>query len=119
MSCPTRSRVGFFRRAFSPGKFRESAFFMKKIECRVEESEVQPLLGALMKTGIGGVTVHPVEGKMMQMEIVTLDIETDYVVGTILEVTHQREISGNQIAVFPVEEVIRIRTGEKGAKAVF
>ena len=92
---------------------------MKKIECQVQESEVQPLLGALMKTGIGGVTVYPIKGKMKKIEVVALDIETDYVVGTILEVTNKREIGADQITVYPVEQVMRIRTGEKGARAVY
>jgi nitrogen regulatory protein PII len=81
--------------------------------------EVQPLLAALSKTGIGGVTVYPVKGKMKKIEIVTLDIESDYVVGTILDVTQQREIVDARIVVSPVEDAIRIRTGEKGARAVY
>jgi nitrogen regulatory protein P-II 1 len=94
--------------------------FVKKIECCVQESEIQPLLGALLKTGIGGVTVYPVEGKMKRVEVVALDIETDYVVGTILEVMQRnKRVGDDQIAIFPVEDVIRIRTGEKGAKAVY
>jgi nitrogen regulatory protein P-II 1 len=92
---------------------------MKKIECCVQDSEVQPLVTALVKTGIGGVTVCPVKGTMKKVEIVALDIETDFVVGTILEITHKRKISDDAITIFPVEEVIRIRTGERGAKAVF
>lgn len=92
---------------------------MQKIECCVPESEVQPLLAALMKTGIGGVTVYPAGGQMKKVEVVTLDIETEYVVGTILEMTQQGKIGTDTIAIFPVEDVIRIRTGEKGARAVF
>jgi len=91
---------------------------MQKIECCIPESEVQLLLKALMKTGIGGVTVYPVKGKMKKVEVVALDIEANYVVGTILEVTHRRRSGDEQIAVFPIEKVIRIRTGEKGARAV-
>jgi nitrogen regulatory protein P-II 1 len=93
---------------------------VKKIECCAHESEVQPLLAALLRTGIGGVTVSPAKGKMKKVEVVALDIETDYVVGTILEVMQKnKRVGDNQIAIFPVDEVVRIRTGEKGAKAVF
>jgi nitrogen regulatory protein P-II 1 len=95
-------------------------YFVKKIECCFKESDVQPLLKALVRTGIGGVTVCPVEGNMKKIEVVTLDIETDYVVGTILEVMHgNKRVGDDQIAIFPVEDVIRIRTGEKGARAVY
>ena|ERR1700733_2347910 len=119
MSCATRSRVQISRRALSQDESSgERSFFMKKIECYAEASEVQQVLSALMKTGIGGVTVCPEEGKT-KIVIVALDIEVEYVVGTILEATNRRSMEGDDISVFPIEEAIRIRTGEKGAKAVF
>ena len=55
----------------------------------------------------------------MKLEVFTLDIETEYVLGTILDVTRQGHFGDGKIAVLPVDDVIRIRTGEKGAKAVF
>jgi len=107
-------------------------FFMKKIECYLRESDVQPLVEALAKTGIGGISVYPVQGfgrqmgkgqgvlmPKMKVEVFTLDIETDYVLGTILEVTRKGNMGDGKIAILPVDDVIRIRTGEKGAKAVF
>ena len=112
-----------------------SRFFyasMKKIECYIRESDVEPLVKALSKTGVGGITVFPVqgfgrqrgkgEGKLlskMKVELFTLDIETDYVLGTILEVTHKGGFGDGKIAVLPVDDIIRVRTGETGAKAVF
>jgi nitrogen regulatory protein P-II 1 len=55
----------------------------------------------------------------MKVEVFTLDIETEYVLGTILEVTRQGKFGDGKIAILSVDDVIRIRTGEKGAKAVF
>ena len=46
-----------------------------------------------------------------------LDIEIDYVLGTILDVTRKHDFGAGKIAVLPVDDVIR--TGESGAKAVF
>ena len=105
---------------------------MKKIECYVRESDVPILVEALAKTGVGGVSVYPVQGfgkqqgrgkgtlmPKMKMEVFTLDIETEYVLGTILDVTRQGNFGDGKIAILPVDDVIRIRTGEKGAKAVF
>ena len=105
---------------------------MKKIECYVRESDVPVLVEALARTGVGGVSVYPVQGfgkqqgkgkgslmPKMKMEVFTLDIETEYVLGTILDVTRQGTFGDGKIAVLPVDDVIRIRTGEKGAKAVF
>jgi nitrogen regulatory protein P-II 1 len=105
---------------------------MKKIECYIRESDVPTLVEALAKTGVGGVSVYPVQGfgkqqgkgkgalmPKMKLEVFTLDIETEYVLGTILKVTRQGHFGDGKIAILPVDDVIRIRTGEKGAKAVF
>lgn len=105
---------------------------MKKIECYIRESDVPTLVEALAKAGVGGVSVYPVRGfgkqqgkgkaalmPKMKVEIFTLDIETEYVLGTILKVTRQGQFGDGKIAILPVDDVIRIRTGEKGAKAVF
>jgi len=105
---------------------------MKKIECYIRESDVSALVEALAKTGVGGVSVFPVQGfgkqhgkgkaalmPKMKVEVFTLDIETEYVLGTILDVTRRGHFGDGKIAVLPVDDVIRIRTGEKGAKAVF
>ena len=90
------------------------------------------LVEALSKTGVGGISVYPIQGfgkqkgqgtgvlmPKMKVEVFTLDIETEYVLGTILDVTHKGKIGDGKIAIIPVDDVIRIRTGEKGAKAVF
>src|SRR5258708_1932675 len=105
---------------------------MKKIECYIPETEVPALVEALTKTGVGGVSVYPVQGfgrqqgrgqgilmTKMKLEVYTLDIETEYVLGTILEVTRKGKFGDGKVAILPVDDVIRIRTGEKGAKAVF
>ena len=105
---------------------------MKKIECYLRESDVEPLVNVLAKTGIGGMTVFPVQGfgrqkgkgqgvlmPRVKMEVFVLDMEIDYVLGTILEVTRKHDFGAGKIAVLPVDDVIRVRTGEKGAKAVF
>jgi nitrogen regulatory protein P-II 1 len=107
-------------------------FFVKKIECYIREADVPVLVHALSKTGVGGISVYPVQGfgkqrgrgtgalmPRMKVEVVTLDIETEYVLGTILDVTQKGKFGDGKIAILPVDDVIRIRTGEKGAKAVF
>ncbi len=105
---------------------------MKKIECYIRESDVQAVVDALAKTGIGGMSVYPIQGfgrqrgkgegalmPKMKVEVFALDIETDFVLGTILEITRKGGFGDGKIAILPVDDVIRIRTGEKGAKAVF
>ena len=105
---------------------------MKKIECYIRESDVESLVQALSKTGVGGVSVYPIQGfgrqkgkgegtllPRMKMEVFALDMEVDYVLGTILQVTRRQDFGAGKIAVLPVDDVIRIRTGETGAKAVY
>jgi nitrogen regulatory protein PII len=118
-----------------PAAVDRGAFFiaqMKKIECFLREADIQPILSSFSKTGLGGVTVYPVQGfgrqkgkgsaellPKMKMEIFVLDMEVEYVLGTILQVTKKHDFGAGKIAVLPVDDVIRVRTGEKGAKAVF
>lgn len=105
---------------------------MKKIECYIRETDVNPLINALDKAGVGGMTVYPVQGfgkqrgkgegallPKMKVEVFVLDMEADQVVNTILTVTRKGRIGDGKIAVLPVDDVIRVRTGEKGPKAVF
>jgi nitrogen regulatory protein P-II 1 len=105
---------------------------LKKIECYIREADVQPIVKALSKSGLGGVTVYPVQGfgrqkgqgneelrPRMKMELFVLDMEIEYVLGTILQVTKKHDFGAGKIAVLPVDDVIRVRTGETGAKAVF
>jgi nitrogen regulatory protein PII len=105
---------------------------MKKIECYLREADVQPLVEALGRSGIGGMTVYDVQGFGRQhgkgkgvllpktkLEVFALDIEVEYVLGTILEMTRKGGFGDGKIAVLPVDDVIRIRTGEKGARAVY
>src|SRR4051812_15139953 len=91
-SCQMDSRT---RSGQPPGRF----FFtlMKKIECYIREADVEPLVEALSKTGVGGITVYPIQGfgrqkgkglgvlrPRMKMEVFALDMEVEYVLGTIL-----------------------------------
>jgi nitrogen regulatory protein P-II 1 len=105
---------------------------MKKIECYVRESDVDMLVEALDKGGVGGLTVYAVEGFGRQrgkggslllpkrkVEVIVLDIEVEKVLNTISQVTQKGGFGDGKIAILPVDDVIRIRTGEKGAKALY
>ncbi len=105
---------------------------MKKIECYLRETDIDPLINALTKTGIGGLTVYPVQGfgrqkgkgegmllSKMKVEIIVLDIELDRVLSTITSVTRKGTMGDGKIAILPVDDVICVRTGEKGAKALY
>src|SRR5882672_4196023 len=87
-----------------PGRLFYCPRVMKKIECYIRESDVDPLVRSLSKTGIGGITVYPVQGfgrqkgkgegvlmPRMKMEVFALDMEVEYVLGTILQVTRSHD----------------------------
>jgi len=52
------------------------------------------------------------------MEIVVNDVDVQKVVDTILKYAQTEKIGDGKIFILPVEEVIRIRTGEKGETAI-
>lgn len=104
---------------------------MKKIECYLREADAQQVVDALAKTGISGVTVYPVSGfgrqrakgkgvlmPKVKVEVLVLDLEIDQVLTTISQGARKGNFGDGKIAILPVDEIIRIRTGEKGAKAV-
>ncbi|MCS7232411.1 MAG: P-II family nitrogen regulator, partial [Elusimicrobiota bacterium] len=54
----------------------------------------------------------------IKLEIVVKDKDLDKVVSIILEKAKTGEIGDGKIFILPVEEVIRIRSGDKGEEAV-
>ncbi len=112
---------------------------MKKIEAIVRPYTVELIKNELNSIGIGGMTVTNVEGfgnqgghtevyrdKEMcvsfvpksKIEIVLDDGHVEDVIKIITENARSGEIGDGKIFVLPVEEVIKIRTGERGEKAI-
>ena len=54
----------------------------------------------------------------MQCEFVVKDEDVEEVINLICETCRTGEVGDGKIFVIPVEEVVRIRTGERGADAV-
>ena len=54
----------------------------------------------------------------VKMEVVTSDDKADLIVETIANSARTGRIGDGKIFVYPVAEVLRIRTGEKGDEAV-
>lgn len=112
---------------------------MKKIQAIIRPGMLEPLKDATAQAGLGGMTVSTVHGcgkqggwkeyfrgseilvnmqPKMQCEFVVKDEDVEKVVDLICEVCRTGEVGDGKIFVIPVEEVIRIRTGERGADAV-
>ena len=112
---------------------------MKKIEAIIKPFKLDDVRESLSEIGITGMTVSEVKGfgrqkghtelyrgaeyvvdflPKMKIEIVLSDEETAGCVEAIVKAAHTGKIGDGKIFVTPVEEVIRIRTGEKGNEAV-
>ena len=112
---------------------------MKKIECIIKPFKLDEVKEALSEIGIQGITVSEVKGfgrqkghtelyrgaeyvvdfiPKIKMEIVVSDDLVGKVVETVEEVARTGRIGDGKIFVLPVEEAVRIRTGDKGEDAL-
>lgn len=112
---------------------------MKKIEAIIRLSRFDKIRDALALIGINFFTLQDVKGfglqkgeKMvyrgsvydadyiarLQIDILTTDDMVDAVVDAIISSGRTGEVGDGKIIVYDVQEVVRIRTGEKGSEAV-
>ncbi|SFE83462.1 P-II family nitrogen regulator [Alteribacillus iranensis] len=112
---------------------------MKKIEVIARPEKFQELRDHLYGIGIGGLTVTEAAGTgrqkgkqglfrgttfeievlpKLKIELVVEDQQVDEVVSLIMETCDTGTIGDGKIFIIPVEESIRIRTGEKGKEAI-
>lgn len=112
---------------------------MKKIEAIIKPFKLDEVKEALSEVGIQGITVSEVKGfgrqkghtelyrgaeyvvdflPKIKLEIIVTDDMVTKVVETIEAVAKTGRIGDGKIFVLPVEEVVRIRTGERGAAAI-
>ena len=112
---------------------------MKKIEAIIKPFKLDEVKDALIEAGITGITVSEVKGHGRQqghtelyrgaeyvvdflpkvkLEIFVNDEFVDITVNAILEHARTGKIGDGKIFILPVDEAIRIRTGERGKDAV-
>lgn len=112
---------------------------MKKIEAVIKPFKLDEVKEALQEIDIQGITVVEVKGygrqkghtelyrgaeyvvdfvPKVKLEIVVEDERTERVVETIIRAAHTGKIGDGKIFVSPVEDVIRIRTQERGEDAI-
>ena len=112
---------------------------MKKIEAIVKPFKLDDVKEALNEIGIQGMTISEVKGygrqkghkeiyrgaeyvvdfiPKVKIEIIVDSDRADKVVETIEKAANTGKIGDGKIFVFSVEEVIRVRTGEKGKDAI-
>lgn len=112
---------------------------MKKIEAIIRPKNIAEIKEKLSEAGIVGMTVSEVRGfgrqkghveifrgaeykieflPKIKLELVVNDKNVEEVINLILKVCQTGNIGDGKIFIIPVEEVIRIRTGERGENAI-
>ena len=100
---------------------------MKKIEAIVRKEKFQEVCAVLEKSGIGGMTVSDSKGfghhrnglkDKIKIEIYADEFQVDKVVEMIRRVAKTGTTGDGKIAVIPLDNIYRIRTGEDGARAI-
>lgn len=112
---------------------------MKKLEIIVRPNVVQQVIDVLEKLQVGGMTAFQVDGcgkqkgqtglyrgtefslrllPKVKLEVVVTDAEVQPVIDKVIEVARTGEVGDGKVFVLPVENAIRIRTGEKGEQAI-
>ena len=112
---------------------------MKKVEAIIKPFKLDEVKEALHKLGVQGLTVTEVKGfgrqkghtelyrgaeyvvdflPKIKLEVVVSDEMVDKVVGAVIESAGTGRIGDGKIFILPLDEAIRIRTGERGPEAV-
>ncbi len=112
---------------------------MKMVEAIIKPFKLDEVKDALTKAGVQGMTVSEVKGfgrqkghtelyrgaeysvdflPKVKIQVLVPDEKTQQVVETITTAARTGKIGDGKISVTSVEEVIRIRTGEKGPDAI-
>jgi len=112
---------------------------MKKIEAIIREEKLEPVRKAVESFGYFGMTISEVSGRgrqkgiplqwrvgeyrvdflpKLKIEIVVLDEDVAKTVNAISRNARTGEIGDGKIFILPVENAVRVRTGEDGGNAI-
>lgn len=108
---------------------------MKKVEAFIRHEAFEPIRAELLEKGIPSLSISEVKGSgrqkgiveryrgsamtvnvrpKLKLEVVVEDRAKSTVVEAILKHARTGEIGDGKVFVYPVEEAVRIRTGEEG-----
>ena len=112
---------------------------MKKIEAIIKPFKLDEVREALSEIGVMGMTATEVKGfgrqkghtelyrgaeyivdflPKVKLDLLVSDQLAEKVVDTIVKIAHTGEIGDGKIFILNVEDAVRIRTGERGNKAI-
>ena len=112
---------------------------MKKVIAIIKPYKLDEVKEALGATGVAGMTITEVKGfgrqkghtelyrgseyvvdflPKIRIEILTESEKVDAITGAIIKAANTGQIGDGKIIIMPVEDVLRIRTGERGKEAI-
>lgn len=112
---------------------------MKKIEAIIRPEKLDDVRAALERSGYPGITITEVEGHGLQkgmvqqwrgeeyrvdilpkvkVEIVAGNEEAETIIQAILEAAYTGGVGDGKVFIYDVAEVVRIRTRERGQRAL-
>ncbi len=112
---------------------------MKLVTAIIKPFKLDDVKSALETLGVVGLTVSEVRGygrqkghtevyrgaeytvdlvPKVRVEVLTDDLDADKVVDTIIESARTGKIGDGKVWVVPIDTVVRVRTGERGADAL-
>ncbi|HET8534141.1 MAG TPA: P-II family nitrogen regulator [Sphingomicrobium sp.] len=112
---------------------------MKKIEAVIKPFKLDDVKDALHEIGVSGITVSEVKGfgrqkghtelyrgaeyvidflPKVKVEVVVEDVIVENVIEAITQAARTGRIGDGKIFVLPIDDAIRIRTGDRGADAI-
>ena len=112
---------------------------MKKIEAVIKPFKLDDVKDALHEVGVSGITVTEVKGfgrqkghtelyrgaeyvidflPKVKVEVVVEDVLVENVIEAIMQAARTGRIGDGKIFVMPIDEAVRIRTGDRGADAI-
>ncbi len=112
---------------------------MKLIVAMIRPSRLDEVKESLRSAGVAGMTVSEIQGfgrqrghtevyrgaeyqvdfvPKVRVEVIAEDDEADVVLKTIIEAARTGRIGDGKVMVMPIEQLVRIRTGERGPSAI-
>ena len=112
---------------------------MKKIEAVIKPFKLDDVKDALHEVGVSGITVTEVKGfgrqkghtelyrgaeyvidflPKVKVEVVVEDVLVENVIEAITQAARTGRIGDGKIFVLPIDEAVRIRTGDRGPDAI-
>ncbi|MGD0970996.1 MAG: P-II family nitrogen regulator [Desulfobaccales bacterium] len=112
---------------------------MKKIEAIIQPFKLEPVKDALHQLAVTGMTVTGVKGfgrqkglrevyrgmeyqvdflPKVKIEVVARDEQVEAIANAIIAQARTGKVGDGKIFIYPLAEVIRIRTGEMGEEAI-